>query len=85
MTISDLSIDQRKDLNDRIVKIIEWTGESVVKKAVKVDAYWDRFSRSYIIQKLDENGYQVGDAICVGNKADRDVVVADLMREIEEG
>lgn len=35
-----------------------------------VDTWWDRRSRNYITQLLDENGYQIGDAIYTGNKDD---------------
>ena len=51
------------------------------EQVVKIDAWYDRHSRSYCIQKLNKEGYQVGDAIYVGNKADKDSVVKDLKAE----
>ena len=50
-------------------------------KVVKVEAWYDRHTRDYCIQKLNKEGYQVGDSIRVGTKADRDSVVAEIMKE----
>ena len=51
------------------------------EQVVKIDAWYDRHNRSYCIQKLNKEGYQVGDAIYVGNKADKDSVVKELKAE----
>ena len=59
-------------------------GEYISKfdtKVVKIDAWYDRHTRSYCIQLLNKEGYQVGDAIYVGNKADKNAVVKDLKAE----
>ena len=50
-------------------------------KVVKIDAWYDRHTRDYCIQKLNEAGEQVGDSIRVGTKGDRDRVVKDLKEE----
>lgn len=47
-------------------------------KVVRVDAWYDRHTRDYCIQLLNAKGYQVGDSIRVGTKADKDVEVAYL-------
>ena len=39
------------------------------RKAVKVDAWYDVHTKLWCIQKLDEDGYQVGDAEYVYGKA----------------
>lgn len=51
------------------------------EKVVKIDAWYDRHTRDYCIQLFNAEGYQVGDSIRVGNKEDKDSVVADLKRE----
>lgn len=43
-----------------------------------VDAWYDRHTRDYCIQLLNKDGYQVGDAIRVGTKADKEAVVKEL-------
>lgn len=48
---------------------------------VKVEGWYDRHTRDYCIQSFNKDGYQVGDAIRVGNKSDKDVVVNDLMKK----
>ena len=50
-------------------------------QVVKIDAWYDRHTRSYCIQKLNKDGYQVGDAIYVGNKADKNSVIRELTEE----
>lgn len=51
------------------------------EQVVKIDAWYDRHTRSYCIQKLNKDGYQVGDAVYVGNKADKDSAVRGLKAE----
>jgi hypothetical protein len=51
------------------------------ERVVKIDAWYDRHTRSYCIQKLNKEGYQVGDAIYVGNKTDKNSVVKELTEE----
>ena len=48
---------------------------------VKIDAWYDRHTHDYCIQKLNKDGYQIGDAIRVGDKATKDAVVKDLKQE----
>ena len=47
-------------------------------KVVKIDACYDRHTRDYCIQLLNKDGYQVGDSIRVGTKADKDSEVKYL-------
>lgn len=48
---------------------------------VRVEAWYDRHTRDYCIQCLNKDGYQVGDAIRVGDKESKRKVVEDLRRE----
>ena len=48
---------------------------------VEIDAWYDRHTRDYCIQCLNKEGYQVGDAVRVGDKWSKDKVVADLRKE----
>ena len=50
-------------------------------KVVKIDAWYDRHTRDYCIQKLNAEGYQVGDSIRVGPKEDKNSVVKELLEE----
>lgn len=51
------------------------------EKIVKIDAWYDRYTRSYCIQLLNKEGYQVGDAIWVGNKEDKNAEIDYLKEE----
>lgn len=46
-----------------------------------IDAWYDRHSRSWVIQKLNKDGYQVGDADYTGTREDKDWIVANLKEE----
>lgn len=50
-------------------------------KVVSIDAWYDRHTRSWCIQLLNKDGYQVGEASWVGYKEAKDQVVADLKAE----
>lgn len=50
-------------------------------KVATIDAWYDRHTRDWCIQKLNADGYQVGDSIRVGTKEDRDHVVNWLRDE----
>ena len=45
---------------------------------VKIDAWYDRHTKDWCIQLLNKDDYQVGDAIRVGNKKDKDCEVKYL-------
>lgn len=47
-------------------------------KVTAIDAWYDRHTRDYCIQLLNADGCQVGDAVRVGNKADKDAEVEYL-------
>lgn len=46
--------------------------EEFDEKVVKIDAWYDRHGRQWRIELLNKDGFQVGDAIYVGNKEDKD-------------
>lgn len=54
--------------------------EAFDSKVVKIDAWYDRHGRQYCIELLNKDGFQVGDAIYVGNKADKDCEVEYLKK-----
>lgn len=43
--------------------------------------WYDRHTRDYLIQLLNKDGYQIGDAIRVGDKASAEEIVKDLKQE----
>lgn len=47
-------------------------------KVVAIDVWYDRHGRDYCIELLNKDGFQVGDAIYVGNKADKNQIVKEL-------
>lgn len=51
------------------------------EKVVKIDAWYDRHTRDWCIQKLNSEGYQVGDSIRVGDKVSKDAIVKELIEE----
>lgn len=51
------------------------------EKVVKIDAWYDRHTRDWCIQKLNSEGYQVGDSIRVGDKVSKDAMVKELIEE----
>ena len=50
---------------------------------VSIDAWWDRHTRSWVIQKKDRNGYQIGNAEYVGNRQSKDYVISQLQKELD--
>ena len=55
--------------------------EEFDETVVEIDAWYDRHTRDYCIQLKNKDGYQVGDAYRVGNKAEKEWLVADLKKE----
>ena len=51
------------------------------EKVVTIDAWYDRHTKDYCIQLKNAEGYQIGDAIRVGNKYDKDATVNELIVE----
>lgn len=47
----------------------------------QIDAWYDRHTRLWCIEKQNKDGYQVGDAIWVYGSKDKDITVADLKAE----
>ena len=50
-------------------------------KVARIEAHYDRHGRDYCIQLLNADGYQIGDAIYVGDKYSKDEIVKDLKAE----
>ena len=57
----------------------EW--EEFDETVVSIDAWYDRHTRDWCIQKLNKDGYQIGDAIRVCGKTVKDNVVKELKEE----
>lgn len=51
------------------------------EKVVEIFTWYDRRSRNWIIQLLNKDRYQVGDAIYVGDRASKDLIVANIKAE----
>lgn len=64
-----------------MIKIKDYDYIPFDEKVVEIDAWYDRHSKSWCIQLLNKEGYQIGNAIWVGNKEDKDAVVTDLKIE----
>ena len=51
---------------------------------MKVDKWYDRKTRSWIIQTLDAEGNQIGDATYVGSRGEADREKVDRKRELQK-
>lgn len=51
------------------------------ERVAEIDAWYDRHTKDYCIQLLNKDGFQIGDAIRVGTKEDKEHVVAELKEE----
>lgn len=67
-----------------IFEIVGWTPNDTEQKITSVDAWYDRHTRLWVVQCLDADGYQVGDATYVYGKKDAMEVKADLERELSD-
>lgn len=45
---------------------------------MKIDVWYDRHTRSWVIEKKDNDGNQICDAIYCGNKIEKDFIVKEL-------
>ena len=52
--------------------------EAFDEKVVKIEVWYYRHGRQWCIELLNKDGFQVGDAIYVGNKEDKDCEVKYL-------
>lgn len=52
--------------------------EEFDKKVVKIDAWYDRHTKDWCIQLKNKDDYQIGDAIRIGTKAEKDAEVKYL-------
>lgn len=63
-----------------IVELVDL--ESISERFVsKIDAWYDRHERYWVVQKLDKEGYQIDDSIICPDKAIKDATVAELKEE----
>lgn len=51
------------------------------RKVTKIEAWYDRHTRDWCIELLDDNGYAVGDCVRVVGKAEKNWVVSNMMSE----
>lgn len=63
------------------LRIVNADEEEFDTKVVTIDAWWDRFSRNWVIQLKNKDGFQVGDAFFAGNRKDKDACVKTLKEE----
>lgn len=63
------------------LKIGDYNFTEFDENVTKIDAWYDRHTKDYCIQLLNKDGFQIGDAIRVGTKADKDSVVEGLRKE----
>ena len=47
-------------------------------KVAKIDAWYDRHERDWVIEKLNAEDFQVGDVIRVYDKKTKDIIVKEL-------
>lgn len=52
--------------------------------AVTVDRWYDRHSRSWVVQKKDADGNQIGNAEYVGSRREADLIWKQWREEIEQ-
>ncbi len=50
-----------------------------------VEKWYDRYTRSWVVQVKDKNGYQVGNAVYVYSKREAVIEEDRLNKEIEKG
>ena len=58
---------------------VEW--EEFDETVVTIDAWYDRHTRDYCIQLLNKDGYQIGDAIRVGDRDSKESMVKERKEE----
>ena len=63
------------------VRIMDEDYEPLDYTAAKIDAWYDRHTRDWVIQVLNKDGYDVTDCIRVGDRKTKDLVVRDLKAE----
>lgn len=51
------------------------------EKVVKIDAWYDKHTRLWVIQKLNKEGYQIGDALYIYGKASAMIEKKNLEEE----
>lgn len=51
-----------------IFEIKDWDGTGIDETIVEIDAWYDRHTKLWVIQKLNKDGYQIGDAEYVYGK-----------------
>ena len=46
-----------------------------------IDSWYDRHTKDYVIQVKDDEGNQIGEAVRVGNKEERDYIIRLMEQE----
>lgn len=62
-------------------RIIDDNAEEFDSIVASVDAWYDKHTRLWVVQLLNKDGYQVGDAQYVYGKAEAKAVKAELEKE----
>ena len=62
-------------------RIIDENYKPFDEQVATISKWYDRHTRDYCIQKLNKEGYQIGDAIRVGDKKAAEQVAKDLKAE----
>ena len=53
----------------------------IVRGANMIDSWYDRHTKDYVIQVKDDEGNQIGEAVRVGNKEERDYIIRLMEQE----
>ena len=54
----------------------------IMRETKMIDSWYDKHTRDFVIQRKNESGDQIAEAVRVGNKSERDYLV-NLMRQEE--
>lgn len=63
------------------IRVKDFDVEKLDRKIAKIDAWYDRHTRLWCIELQNKDGYQIGEAIWVYGKTDKDATVAELREE----
>ena len=51
------------------------------EKVASINAWYDRHERDWVIEKMNKDGYQVGDVVRVCGKDTKNHIVAEMKKE----
>ena len=63
------------------IRVFDDDTEVFDEEVASVDAWYDKHTRLWIIQLLNKDGYQIGDATIVYGKSEAKAVKAELEKE----